>query len=109
RARGEQARRASEAQAYALERRIRAEGDARRFAEQALASRAAPELTGYRLYLETVEQGMAGMRKIVASPRANRGGYHLWLFAPDSPPALAPEPPGRGPGLKPAAKSSSER
>lgn len=86
RSRGEQARRLSDAQAYALEKGARAEGDARRFAEVALAASRSPELTGYRLFLETVETGLAGKRKIVADPKVNRGGYHLWLFAPDRAP-----------------------
>ncbi|HEY3448371.1 MAG TPA: SPFH domain-containing protein [Myxococcales bacterium] len=92
RSRGEQARRLGDARAYALERSTRAEGDARRFTLQAEAERASPDLTRERLFLETLEVGLAGKRKIVASPKVNRGGYHLWLFAPDQAPAPAPEP-----------------
>ncbi|MGC4116494.1 MAG: SPFH domain-containing protein [Myxococcales bacterium] len=92
RSRAEQARRLSDARAYALERSTRAEGDARRFATQAEAARSSPELTRQRLFLETMETGLAGKRKIVASPKVNRGGYQLWLFAPDQAPTAANEP-----------------
>ncbi len=72
----------AEAEAYDVEKRLRAEGEARKFELTAQAFRQEPEITGYRLFLETVEQGLAGKKKYVANPRANLGGYRLWMYMP---------------------------
>jgi len=85
-ARAESQTRLAEAAAYEAEKRLHAEGDAERFLLSSDAWRASPGVTRYRLFLETAEIGLAGKKKIIANPRANRGGYHLWLFSPDRPP-----------------------
>lgn len=72
--------RLADAQAFAREEISKAEAEAARFAELAGAYRRAPEVTGYRLFLETVEQGLAGREKFVVDPRADRGEYQLWMF-----------------------------
>jgi membrane protease subunit HflK len=82
----------SDAEAEAEGLRARALGDAERFRLTALAQRDTRAVTGTRLFLETVEAGLAGKRKVIVNPRANHGGYHLWLFAPDRPPAATPAP-----------------
>ncbi|MGI5864210.1 MAG: FtsH protease activity modulator HflK [Myxococcales bacterium] len=90
-ARAGSAARIAEAQAYEVDKRLRATGDAQRFLLGAKAYRSAPAVTGYRLFIETAEAGLAGKKKIIANPEANRGGYHLWLFAPDNlPTSTAP-------------------
>ncbi len=61
------------ANGYTVERIHRAEGDAERFTQREAASRSAPGPTQTRLYLETVEQVLAGKKKlIVDSTKARR-------------------------------------
>jgi len=72
----------AEAEGYEVEKRLHAEGEAQKFVLTAQAFRQEPEITGYRLFLETVEQGLAGKKKYVANPRANLGGYRLWMYMP---------------------------
>ncbi len=86
-ARAESAARISEAASFEFDKRLRAEGDAERFRLESAAWKRSPEVTGYRLFIETIERGLTGRRKIVANPRANFGGYQLWLFGPQQLPA----------------------
>jgi hypothetical protein len=72
----------AEASAYEIEKRLHADGEARRFLLTAQAFRQEPGITSYRLFLETVEQGLAGKKKYVANPQANLGGYRLWMYMP---------------------------
>ncbi len=72
-----------DATADATERRERATGDAGRFALTSAAARRNPDVTHYRLFIEMAERGLQGKRKIIADPAVNRGGYKLWLFAPE--------------------------
>jgi len=88
-ARAERARLLHEAESIALERRLHAQGDAQKFSQVAAAYRNAPEVTGYRLFIEAVENGLAGKEKVVADPEVNRGEYRYWLFAPSQPPRQA--------------------
>ncbi len=64
-ARGEAARIAAEAEAERVERVARANGDAERFNLLLKEYRAAPDVTRRRLWLETVEEVMAGNPKVV--------------------------------------------
>ena len=82
RVRAESEKRLADALAYELEKRIKAEGDAQKFLLRAEAYQQAPDITGYRLFLETVEATLAGKEKIIAHPKANLGGYRFWLFGP---------------------------
>jgi membrane protease subunit HflK len=75
----------ADAVAYEIEKKVKAEGDAQKFVLTAKAYQHAPGVTGYRLFVETVEQGLAGKKKYIANPRANLGGYRLWLFTPGGP------------------------
>ncbi len=77
-----------EAQADRIERREKAIGDAKNFALVSKAYRRQPKLTAYRMFIEMAEIGMAGKRKIIADPEVNRGGYRLWMFAPENGNAL---------------------
>lgn len=65
RARGEAERLLQEAAAYREEVVNLAEGDARRFLSVYEAYRLAPDVTGNRLYLETMEQVMRGTNKVI--------------------------------------------
>jgi membrane protease subunit HflK len=64
-ARGDAARAAAEAQGERVERIARANGDVDRFNALLKEYRAAPEVTRRRLWLETVEEVMAGNPKVV--------------------------------------------
>ena len=64
-ARGDASRIAAEAQGERVERVARANGDADRFNALLKEYRAAPEVTRRRLWLETVEEVMAGNPKVV--------------------------------------------
>jgi membrane protease subunit HflK len=64
-ARGDAARIAAEAQGERVERIARANGDVDRFDALLKEYRAAPEVTRRRLWLETVEEVMAGNPKVV--------------------------------------------
>jgi len=86
RARAESEKQLADALAYEREKKVKAEGDAQKFVLTAGAYQEAPDVTGYRLFVETVEQGLAGKQKFIANPRANLGGYRLWLFTPGASP-----------------------
>jgi len=64
-ARGDAARAAAEAQGERVERIARANGDVDRFNALLKEYRAAPEVTRRRLWLETVEEVMAGNPKVI--------------------------------------------
>ena len=64
-ARGDVSRIAAEAAGYKAERIARAKGDAERFSLLLKEYKAAPEVTRKRLWLETMEQVMAGNRKVI--------------------------------------------
>ena len=77
-ARGQAAASLAQAAGYTVERVSRAEGDASRFDLRETAFRAAPGPTETRLYLETIEQALAGKRKLILdSTRARRQLYLL--------------------------------
>lgn len=65
RARGEAQRILREAEAYKAARVARAQGDAERFRLLAAEYRRAPEVTRTRLHLETLQQVLPGMRKVI--------------------------------------------
>lgn len=64
-ARGNAARIRTEAEGYKTAAVARATGDSERFTQQVDAYRSAPEVTRRRLWLETVEEVLAGNRKVV--------------------------------------------
>jgi membrane protease subunit HflK len=96
-AQGQASERETEAEAFAVDREERAAGQAERFAKVAEARAAAPELTKLRLYLETIEQALAGRRKIILDRAAGRGRRLLYLGRKGlwaAPPPAPPEPEG---------------
>jgi len=108
-ARGQGRQRVVGAEAAGADRTARAEGSAERFTATAAAYRLAPELTGLRLYLSTVEELLAGRRKIIldrAPPGARR---LLWLdrkglrnMTSGLPAAMPAEPATPAPAVAPA-------
>jgi Cu+-exporting ATPase len=103
-ARGQAAERRIGAQADGLDRTVRAQGRAERFRSVAEAFAAAPALTRLRMYLETVEQALAGRRKVILD-RTTTGRRRLFLGseAPLRLPALAPESDATRPQTTPSA------
>jgi len=98
-ARGNAEQRKLAAQAYLQDRTLRAHGRADRFTAVAQAAAEAPELTRLRLYLETVEQVLAGRRKVILdrAPHGARrllmlGGKALWGLMPPAPGKEPPPP-----------------
>ncbi|MGN2250670.1 FtsH protease activity modulator HflK [Frateuria edaphi] len=87
-ARGDASRIAAEAAGYKAERIARANGDAARFDLLLKEYKAAPEVTRKRLWLETMEQVMAGNRKVIDGS-SGRTIINLPPAAPASPPTAA--------------------
>ncbi len=77
-ARGNAKARLANANAYALGRMNRAQGDAGRFDARAEAWKAAPGPTETRLYLETMDEVLAGRRKLIVDRSA--GARRLFLM-----------------------------
>ncbi len=66
------------ARAYSLVRTRHAEGDAGRFEQAERAFRGAPQTTGTRLYLETIDQVLPGRKKLIVD--SGKGRRHLLLL-----------------------------
>ena len=64
-ARGQALARLAEAAGYTTDRSNRAEGDAERFKQAVEAFKLSPNVTETRLYLETIEQVLAGKKKLI--------------------------------------------
>jgi Cu+-exporting ATPase len=64
-ARGQALARLAEAAGYTTDRANRAAGDAERFKQAAAAFKRVPQVTETRLYLETIEQVLAGRKKLI--------------------------------------------
>ena len=64
-ARGQAVARLTEAALYTTNRANRATGDAERFKQTVDAFKLAPGVTETRLYLETIEQVLAGRKKLI--------------------------------------------
>ncbi len=64
-AKGDALKMIQEAQGYAIDRVNRALGDVARFSALLAEYKKAPEVTGYRLYMETMEKVLAGLQKRV--------------------------------------------
>lgn len=82
RARGQAEQMLQEAEAYKQEVVARAQGEANRFSAVYKEYKAAPDVTKKRMYLETMEQILSGMNKIVIDPRAS-GGVVPYLPLPE--------------------------
>ncbi len=72
-AKGDALKMIQEAQGYAIDRVNRALGDVARFSALLEEYRKAPEVTGYRLYMETMEKVLAGLgKKVVLDEEAGK-------------------------------------
>lgn len=97
-ARGQAEARVKAAAGYSLGRKNRAAGDASRFTQFESAFRSAPGPTETRLYLETMEEVLAGRKKMIVEG-GKSGRRHLMLvedgveLGPAAmPPAMPPQP-----------------
>ncbi|WP_417518275.1 FtsH protease activity modulator HflK [Minwuia sp.] len=72
-ARGEAAKMLEEAEAYKQQKIAEAEGEASRYAAIALEYQRNPGVTGRRLYLETMEQVLKGMDKVIIDDKGGNG------------------------------------
>src|SRR5262249_6565049 len=77
-ARGQGLQRLAEAAGYTTDRANPAAGDAERFKQAVEAFRRAPNVTETRLYLETIEQVLAGKKKMIID--ASKFGRRQMLF-----------------------------
>ncbi len=106
-ARGEAARLVEEARAQATTQRLKAEGESSSLQARALAYREHAVGTDVRLYLETVEQTMAGARKIVRPGWRGSGDVDLWISNGGEAPAPVDDI-IRGSDVRRAQRESSE-
>jgi modulator of FtsH protease HflK len=83
RARGDAERISQEAQAYRQEVVAKAEGEASRFLAVYDAYSKARDVTTKRIYLETMEQVLRGMNKVVIDPSASASGVVPYLPLPE--------------------------
>jgi HflK protein len=77
-ARGNATAAVTNADAFRIGRKTRAEGDASRFNSAELAFRGAPQATESRLYLETMEDVLPGKKKLILDKSNNK--RHLFLL-----------------------------
>jgi len=82
-ARGDAERQVREAEGYRRERVERARGDADRIVAMARAYKEGPEVTRTRLYIETMEEILAGIEKFIVSANVELRGYDIRVFDKD--------------------------
>jgi membrane protease subunit HflK len=86
------------AEGYSLDKKNRSAGDGSRFLQRESGYRASPDITGTRLYLETMEQILPGKRKMIVD--ASKARRHLILLedgveiAPPGAAVVGPAPKG---------------
>jgi membrane protease subunit HflK len=80
RARGDAQRMMREAEGYKLERVERARGDADRIIAMAASYAGGKDVTRTRLYLETMEEVLAGIEKFFVSGEVELRGYDIRVF-----------------------------
>ena len=82
RARGQAERLIQEARAYQEEVVERATGDAERFNQVYTAYSAAEDITKRRIYLETLEQVLGGVNKVIIDDAVGEGGQGVVPYLP---------------------------
>ena len=82
RARGDAERTIQEASAYREEVQNRAEGDAQRFISVLTSYQLAPEVTQERLYLETMEEVLSGVQKVIIDSEGQGLGQGVVPYLP---------------------------
>jgi HflK protein len=82
---GEAAAMVEQALAFRDEQILRAEGDAAGFLLRLAAYRQAPELTQFRLQVETIEATLPGLQKFVRPGAGDIKDFDMWLLQPVGP------------------------
>ena len=90
RARGEAERLMQEAQAYRQEATARSTGESERFKSILAAYLKAGDVTAQRLYLETMEQVLKGVNKVIIDSKQGGSGVVPYLPLPELQPGRAP-------------------
>ena len=93
RAEGQAERLIREGEAYKSEKVARATGDAQRFISVYDEFKLAPDVTRRRLYLETMEEIMAGIDKVLIDPNAGGSGVVPYLPLEEMRRSREPKPP----------------
>jgi len=83
RARGEAERLIQEAEAYQQQIVAKAQGEAERFTSILSAYRLAPDVTAKRMYLETMEEVLSGVEKVIIDSGASGQGVVPYLPLPE--------------------------
>ncbi|BBK32499.1 membrane protease subunit HflK [Stella humosa] len=83
RARGEAERLIQESEAYKQEVVARSEGDAQRFISVYTAYKVAPDVTTQRIYLETMEDVLRGVNKVLIDKNSGGSGVVPYLPLPE--------------------------
>lgn len=110
RARGDAAAAAAEAAAARVSEVARASAEASAFEAQASAFAASRDLTALRLYLETMEAALPGVRKVVRPGSGGSGALDVWMM-PSGAAALAsgaPAPATGKPGASPSGGDEAQ-
>jgi len=81
-ARGDSERIVQEAEAYKEQITDLAQGESKRFTSVYQSYRAAPDVIGRRLYIDTVEEVLKNARKVIVDPQV-KGGVQPYLPLPD--------------------------
>ena len=81
-AEGQAAAKVVQAEAFQAERVLHAEGDAAGFEVKVDAYRQAPELTRFRLRLETIEAVLPGVQKVIRPGAGEVKDFDFWLLDP---------------------------
>lgn len=81
-ARGQAAENLRAAEAYKAEKTNAADGEATRFLNKVTAYAKARDVTRLRLYLETMEQVLPGVKKFLIGPGVKTDGTDLWFLGP---------------------------
>ena len=71
-----------QALAFKEQQILHAQGDAASFLLRLSAYRASPELTKFRLQVETIEQTLPGMQKFVRPGAGEMKDFDMWLLQP---------------------------
>ncbi len=81
-AKGEAAAMVEQALAFKEQQIVHAQGDAASFLLRLSAYRGSPELTKFRLQVETIEQTLPGMQKFVRPGAGEMKDFDMWLLQP---------------------------
>jgi HflK protein len=84
-AKGEAAAMVEQALAFKEQQILHAQGDAASFLLRLSAYKGSPELTKFRLQVETIEQTLPGMQKFVRPGAGEMKDFDMWLLQPVGP------------------------